>query len=297
MNNRVHAVANDMEDAAIAAIVENVAHNRVGDCIEISHRDAIACMVHYRQLKAPFHVIDLDPFGPCGMFLPTAIATIRAGGIVCATDTDMPTLLGKTPHAAADCFAQYGGLPIRYAAYGKEMALRLVLGQAARSAALVGRSIRPLLSMSMDFYVRVHFQVLDGATLPPSLSIIYQCQRCCYFSVPSSCLHHNHHQHHASQDHDQHPTTCPLCPEKDSAPLQLGGPFWSGALHDTAVLNDILIASTHHQHALTTTTTTMDKTTTETTSAFSRASWYVPYGCHQLLSIDIYIYIHVSDIQ
>lgn len=48
------------------------------------------------------------------------------------------------------------------AEYSHEVGLRLVLGMLANSAARYGRYITPLLSFSIDFYVRLFVRIDSG---------------------------------------------------------------------------------------------------------------------------------------
>ncbi|RHY80917.1 hypothetical protein DYB31_009178 [Aphanomyces astaci] len=146
--------------------------------------DAVDCMWKAAR-TTKFDVIDLDPFGACASLLASAIATVSSGGLICATDTDMHTLLGKTSHAHATCHAQYGAVPVT-AAYGKELAIRIILGAAASLAAAHHRVIEPVLCTAVEFYVRLHFRVHNvppNAPEPASLAIVHQCIRCAYFRL------------------------------------------------------------------------------------------------------------------
>ena len=71
----------------------------------------------------------------------------------------MPVLGGNHPET---CFSRYGGTAFK-AGYVHEMALRLVLHAASTSAAKYGREVRPLLCLSVDFYVRIFVRVCSWA--------------------------------------------------------------------------------------------------------------------------------------
>lgn len=55
-------------------------------------------------------------------------------------------------------FSNYGGVPVK-AEYSHEVALRLVLHSISTSASRYGRYVVPLLSLSIDFYVRLFIKV------------------------------------------------------------------------------------------------------------------------------------------
>ncbi|KAF0693941.1 Aste57867_15139 [Aphanomyces stellatus] len=224
----VHVVANDMDADAVAHIRTNAARNGLASstALSISHADAIDCMWIHR---GTFDVIDLDPFGPCAALLASAIPTIAIGGLVCATDTDLQTLLGKTTHSHAQCFAQYGATPVT-AAFGKELAVRLVLACADRIARAYDRRIVPVLGTTVEYFVRIYFRVYESESNSdgrPPRATVAKCIRCQYFDV-------------RPLDDDAGVVivhaTCPAC----GSPLQMGGPFWTGPLHDRVTLDAIL---------------------------------------------------------
>ncbi|KDO21473.1 hypothetical protein SPRG_12516 [Saprolegnia parasitica CBS 223.65] len=177
----VSSVANDLDAAAHAAIVANIAENGVSDRVQATQLDAVECLWTHRRR---FHAIDLDPFGTCAALLPSAIASVALGGVVCATDTDMHTLLGKNGPSHAECFRRYGALPLTSAAFGKELAIRIVLGRAASIAADCNRSVTPLLSTAFDFFTRVIFRVQEAGDAPRvPLAVVDQCTHCAHFNV------------------------------------------------------------------------------------------------------------------
>lgn len=119
-------------------------------------------------------------------------------------------------------------------AYVHEMALRLIMHALATSAARYGRDVRPLLSCSIDFYVRIFVQVVDSAASAKRQAsrtgIVIQCVQCESFFV----------QHFGEVEETQKATKfkaakcavpgseCPECKGR----LKLGGPFYMGPLYD-----------------------------------------------------------------
>jgi tRNA (guanine26-N2/guanine27-N2)-dimethyltransferase len=131
-----------------------------------------------------YDVIDVDPYGSCAPFIDAAVQCVADGGLMCITSTDMPVLGGNHPET---CFARYGGSTLKTAGYIHEMALRVILHSIATAAAKYGREIRPLLSCSIDFYVRVFVQVFDSparAKLHASRTgLVHQCGQCEAFYI------------------------------------------------------------------------------------------------------------------
>jgi len=105
-----------------------------------------------------FDVIDLDPYGTVVPFLDSAIQAVRNGGLLCLTCTDMAVLSGAHIHT---CWSSYNTWPVRtgHRKTCHEQALRTLLHSVDSTAAKYGRSIVPLISVSVDYYIRVFVQV------------------------------------------------------------------------------------------------------------------------------------------
>lgn len=108
--------------------------------------------------KKYFDVIDLDPYGTAIPFLEAAIGDLYNGGLLCVTFTDMAVLCARKPHV---CFYKYGSAPLPNK-YCHEFALRAVLHMINEMANRQGRYIEPLLSLTVDFYVRLFIRVRNG---------------------------------------------------------------------------------------------------------------------------------------
>jgi len=85
-------------------------------------------------------------------------------------------------------FANYGGIPLK-GEYCHESALRLVLHTLSTSAARYGRFITPLLSLSIDFYVRIFVRVqtsqLQVKNVFSKTAMYYVCTGCqAWFEEP-----------------------------------------------------------------------------------------------------------------
>ena len=128
-------------------------------------------------------IVDLDPYGTASPFLDPAMACIKEGGLMCVTSTDSAILCGNYPDTA---HAKYNSIPIKGDAC-HEMAVRILLAAAERTANKHKKYIVPLLSLHIDFYVRVFFRVY---TQPAEVKLsvcklghYYQCTRCPAYSV------------------------------------------------------------------------------------------------------------------
>ena len=71
----------------------------------------------------------------------------------------MANLSGNNP---TNCFSNYGSYPI-HRPYCHEMAVRILLSSLETNAIRYRRHITPLLSLSIDFYIRVFVRVHTSA--------------------------------------------------------------------------------------------------------------------------------------
>jgi tRNA (guanine26-N2/guanine27-N2)-dimethyltransferase len=116
----------------------------------------------------PFDYVDLDPYGTPAPFVRSALESVRPGGIVAVTATDMMVLAGAQPSA---CVQRYGARPVR-GRLGPEGGLRILLAHLSREAESLGRSIRPMLAYSRDHYVRAYVEVNTGPLASISVGTI-----------------------------------------------------------------------------------------------------------------------------
>lgn len=125
-----------------------------------------------------FDVVDLDPYGTASPFLDSALQAVSEGGLLCVTCTDMAVLAGNHMDV---CHSKYGSIPVKARHYN-EQALRIVLACIETNANKHRKSITPLLSISVDFYVRVFVTVHSSAQAcneaPVRLANIHQCTGC-----------------------------------------------------------------------------------------------------------------------
>lgn len=142
---------------------------------KVSTADAIDLMNEMRKNKELFNVVDLDPYGTAIPFLESALSAIANDGLLCVTFTDMAVLCARKPHV---CFYKYGSAPLGKD-YCHEMALRMILYCINTMANKHGMQIEPLLSLTVDFYVRLFIRVkVSAEQCHKSLarySHVYQC--------------------------------------------------------------------------------------------------------------------------
>lgn len=102
-----------------------------------------------------YDVIDLDPYGSPCQLLDTALCAINNGGLLAVTCTDMAVLCGNEVRA---CWSKYRSVS-HHKTYWHEQALRILLYTIDTAACRLGKNIEPVISMSIDFYIRVFVRV------------------------------------------------------------------------------------------------------------------------------------------
>ncbi|KAJ1497190.1 RNA methyltransferase tRNA(m5U54)methyltransferase, partial [Coelomomyces lativittatus] len=117
------------------------------------------------------------------------------------------------------------------------MALRLLLGCIQRIAARHRKTLIPLMSCSIDFYVRVFVQLrvspLAVKQTASSMAMVFQCQGC--KSIQSQQLG-QWKETKGTWTHHQVPTACPEC----QSGYVMAGPTYIGPLHDTKLVTKVL---------------------------------------------------------
>ncbi|CAM9492607.1 unnamed protein product, partial [Phaeothamnion confervicola] len=156
--------ANDIDAAAVAEI-RRTAESLGLDSrrVATTHGDAADALYAARNGGlGRYDVVDLDPYGSAAPLLDAALQAVRDGGLLCVTGTDMAILCGSQPDAA---FARYGSVPVRVGGHHHEVSLRMLLHALSVAAAPHGRCIEPLLSVSIDHYIRVFVRVRRSAAI------------------------------------------------------------------------------------------------------------------------------------
>eukprot|EP00794_Sanderia_malayensis_P005618 gene5617-6309_t len=232
-------IANDISDAAVKNIQRNIEHNKVEAIINASMSDAGLLMYQHKSpISKRFQMIDLDPYGSPAMFLDGAVQAVDDGGLLCITCTDMAGLCGNHGEAS---FAKYGAMPLR-SKNCHEMALRLVLGSLDSHAARYKRYIVPMLSVSIDFYIRVFVRVFTSAMevkrAASKKSYVYQCLGCDSFHLQP--LGKNIED---GNKRKYNPSTGPVVGQECQECGQkfvIGGPIWSEPIHSKDFVHSLL---------------------------------------------------------
>ncbi|EGG18504.1 putative N(2),N(2)-dimethylguanosine tRNA methyltransferase [Cavenderia fasciculata] len=243
-------LTNDIEPAAVESIKKNRDYNNVDPNLLIPNLgDATMVMYQHRDPRKQFDIVDLDPYGAPSIFIDGAVQSVADGGLLCVTATDAAILCGNYPET---CYAKYGSVPLKGDAC-HEMAVRILLHTIETHANRYKRHIVPVLSMSIDFYVRVFVRVysspLECKKSFSRLSNIYSCVGCGSFrTVPLGQLEivgnggvekrdgSNIKYKTPMLNRHMSSTTCEFCKKG----LHVAGPFWSAPIHNVDVCKSAL---------------------------------------------------------
>ncbi|XP_022661164.1 probable tRNA (guanine(26)-N(2))-dimethyltransferase isoform X3 [Varroa destructor] len=222
-------VANDISKNAIESIRMNAQLNGLGNKIRPNMGDAVLYMYQCKSEGRYFDVVDLDPYGCAAKFLDPAVQAVQNGGLLCVTATDMAILCGNTPET---CRAKYGSVSLR-GKFCHEMALRILLCSIESAANRHGRFITPLVSISVDFYIRVFVKVEASAQKvklsTSKLAIVYCCNGCenFHFQPMGTQVTVEQKTHFKNS---RGPPVGPIC-DNCGGTFTMGGPIWTNPIH------------------------------------------------------------------
>ncbi|KAF0989372.1 LOW QUALITY PROTEIN: hypothetical protein HZS_3115 [Henneguya salminicola] len=208
-------IVNDMQPHAVKTILLNSIHNNVFDKIVATKMEATNLL---NQLRYPINyrpdVIDIDPYGSAAIFLDSAVQSISEAGLLCITCTDMASMCGNYPETT---LSKYGSMALK-SPFCHEMALRILLCSIDSTANRYKRYIVPLLSISVDFYIRVFVQVFTSAaqvkkSIIKKSYLVGKEQRENVYQAANAPIGYS---------------MCPIC----SSNCKIGGPVWSDSIHN-----------------------------------------------------------------
>ncbi|CAG8604773.1 1105_t:CDS:10 [Ambispora gerdemannii] len=227
--NLKYVVANDLDLEAVNSIKRSVQYNGLSDeLVRTSQGDACDIMYQHRNPLNQFDAIDIDPYGTAAPFLDAAVQAVKDGGLLCVTCTDAAVLCGS--NYPEKCYANYGAIPVK-GDFCHEMALRILLHTLTTSASRYRRYIHPLITLSIDFYIRVFVRVFSSP-IQQNIAFI----RLLWMS------------HILSPSSRQKDRERDLCSDDGSSRElhlsflreQTGGPIWGYSLHDKEFVRRIL---------------------------------------------------------
>ncbi len=206
---------NDINPEAYRMAKHNVELNAVSKVVKLFNLDANLFLSQYDAPHKRFSYTDLDPFGTPVPYMDSTIRALRSDGLLALTATDLAPLCGVYPKVA---LRKYGGLALR-TEYSTELALRLLGGCLATTAAKHDAGVNVVFSYKNSHYVRVYAVLRQGAQ-KASLSL----QKMGYVLHCFSCLH----RETAKGMFPPFKATCDEC----GSPLRIAGPLWLGRIID-----------------------------------------------------------------
>ncbi|MEM2105755.1 MAG: tRNA (guanine(10)-N(2))-dimethyltransferase [Candidatus Bathyarchaeia archaeon] len=207
---------NDINAKAFKLAKYNVEMNRLGNRVKLTNEDANYILSVHGAPRKRFDALDVDPFGSPVPYMDSALRALRNGGFLALTATDMAPLCGVYPKA---CVRRYYGKPLR-AEYCHELAVRLLAGCLALTAAKYDIGVEFLFSHSTDHYIRVYAKIRHSAKVADeSIKNMGHVAHC------FTCF---HRETHSGLFPETLPSKCPEC----GAKLSIGGPLWLGRIAD-----------------------------------------------------------------
>jgi len=214
-------VAADINTHAFQLAQHNIRLNGLQDRVALEHRDANCLLSCNGAPKLRFDVVDVDPFGSPVPYLDSAVRALRNRGILAATATDLAPLCGV--HSKA-CVRKYGGKPLR-TEYCQELAVRLLAGCVAATAARQDIGTRILFSYSTDHYIRVYAEIGYGAKKAYSslkqMGFVLHCFNCLHRETAPAAF---------------KSLKCPEC----GSTMDWAGPLWLGKIFDAQFCGSLL---------------------------------------------------------
>ena len=209
-------VINDINEKAFQLANYNVQMNGLGERVTVKNKDANFLLSCYGAPRKRFDAIDIDPFGSPAPYLDSAIRALRNGGLLALTATDMAPLCGVHPRA---CIRKYGGKPLR-TEYCHELAVRLLAGCLATTAAKYDIGISIVFSHSTNHYIRIYATIKHGAKKADesikNMGCILHCFKCFYREAAEKLF------------LVEHSGKCSECGSK----MNIAGPLWLGRIFE-----------------------------------------------------------------
>ncbi len=208
-------IINDINGEAYRLAKFNVEKNGLAGRIIVENGDANFLLSRFAAPRKRFDYVDVDPFGSPMLYVDSAVRALRRGGLLALTATDLAPLCGVNSKA---CVRKYGGRPLR-TEYCHELAVRLLAGALARSAAKYDVSVEVMFSHSSEHYIRLYAVVDYGAKKADAclrnMGYVSHCFACLHREASTGML----------RCRDE---TCPECGNR----MDVAGPLWIGKIVD-----------------------------------------------------------------
>jgi len=190
--------------------------NGLGEQIVVKNEDANFLLCSHGMPRKRFDAVDIDPFGSPVIFLDSAVRALRNNGFLALTATDMAPLCGVHEKA---CMRKYGGQSLR-TEYCHELAIRVLAGTLAKTAAKYELGTRIVFSHSANHYIRLYAIVRCGAKEADKsinkLGYVLHCFKCFHRETINR------------QSLSRHSMKCCECGSK----MNIAGPLWLGDIFE-----------------------------------------------------------------
>ncbi len=214
-----------MKKNAQLLLEERVRKNLSRKVVTIDHRDAARHLHAHHLEREYFDIVDIDPYGTPAPFLESAMFVLGDEGILAATATDLPSLVGNYPAVA---FENLGISSSFKFWFHHEFALRTFILGMMWPGFKHGKFFKPMLAFYKDHYVRAFIQRVRGKEATrKNVGFLGVCSRC--FIV----------EEYRPYWKNGTPPLARSCSSCDDA-LRVVGPCWLGPLQDPRVLEWIL---------------------------------------------------------
>ena len=207
-------VINDLNPTALKMAEYSARLNNLEN-IQFSEKEVCNFLSNFSKKGKRGTIVDIDPFGSPAPFFDCGIRATMHGGILSTAATDLQVLNGLFQDA---CKRKYGGMPVR-TEYGKETAIRLILGCLRTVAARLGVEMIPMFAESNMHYYRTYVQVKNRPDQEENMGYIKHCKNCGNRGKTRV-----------------YEKTCDLCGKE----VKLAGPLWTGEIFNKEFIESMI---------------------------------------------------------
>lgn len=241
-------IANDLLPEAVKSIERSIKFNELEEKVKSNLGDAVKYMSGTNE---KFHIIDLDPYGSAASFIDSAVRSIEDGGLLLITCTDAGVLAGSG--YPEKCYALYGGNNFGNGFVNSETnheaGLRLILSMVAHTASKYKKSIEPLITLSIDFYMRVFIRIttspMEVKKLSSKTMLSFGCNGCgLKINQPLGQNKNNKHQY--PKGSPELSAYCKFC----SNNFTIAGPMWQAPIHNQKFISRVLKVNNDSDHSI-----------------------------------------------
>ncbi|KAK6131846.1 hypothetical protein DH2020_034420 [Rehmannia glutinosa] len=189
----------------------------------VKHLDANRLLTECYLERDYFDLIDVDSFGSESSYLRAALSAVKLDGLLYVTSTDGYSSGGHRPQHTLAAYGAY----VRHMPYSNEIGLRMLIGGAVREASVLGYHVVPLFS-----YYSYH---------GPIFRAMLQVRRGKFpierdYSFISYCIQCGNSRAFSWDELGRMRCSCNCVPGS----LVVSGPLWTGALHSSSFLSEML---------------------------------------------------------